>query len=85
MELHQFPRTLENGVGCVAEPTPGASGVLLVDKLTKVGKGIFQRVHQDGSVLCKYAYAGDRLVSFEAARHEVVDEGNTSFQRKHGR
>ena len=84
VELHQFPRTLENGVGFVAE-RPGATGGLLVDKSTQAWKGICQRVQQDGRVLGKYAYAGGRLVSFYAARHEVVDERSTTWQRVHGR
>ena len=54
VDLHQFPRTLENVVGFVAE-RPGATGGLVVDKLTQAWKGISQRGQQDGRVLGKYA------------------------------
>ena len=84
VELHQYPRTLENGVGTVAE-RPWATGCLSVDESTQAWKCMCQRVQQDGRVLGKYAYAGGRLMSFYAARHEVVDERSTTLQRVHGR
>jgi len=86
VELHQFPRTLEDVAGVVAKRRrPGATGGLLVDKSTQAWKGICQRVHQDGRVLGKYAYAGGGRVRFYTERHEVVDERSTTFQRVHGR